>query len=189
MIGKLCSCNHRSEFIIKVLKHILEENENQQIMILAHNKSILKYLYDAINYQQIADVGYYVGGMKKEKLKESETKKIIIGTYAMASEGLDIKTLTTLIMATPKSDVIQTVGRILRSEHGQPLVIDIIDKHDIFQRQFLQRKRFYAKQKYTILRSSNSKLDKNEWVTFYDPSKKGKKAAPPNNECLFDFIE
>ena len=32
----------------------------------------------------------------------------------MAEEGLDIKTLTTLIMATPKSDVTQAVGRILR---------------------------------------------------------------------------
>jgi superfamily II DNA or RNA helicase len=158
-------------------------------MILAHNKSILTYLYDAINHHQIADVGYYVGGMKKEKLKESESKKIIIGTYAMASEGLDIKTLTTLIMATPKSDIVQTVGRILRTNHGQPLVIDIVDKHDMFQRQFLLRNRYYKKQKYTILRSSNSKFENNEWVTLYDPSKKDKKKTAPKNDCLFDFIE
>ena len=59
------------------------------------------------------------------------TKKIIIGTYAMASEGLDIKTLTTLLMATPKTDVCQSVGRILRSKHKTPLVIDIIDKDNI----------------------------------------------------------
>jgi NDP-sugar pyrophosphorylase family protein len=44
----------------------------------------------------------------------SESKKVIIATYAMASEGLDIKTLTTLIMASPKTDVCQSVGRILR---------------------------------------------------------------------------
>ena len=189
MIGKLCSCNRRSDFIIKILKKILEENENQQVMILAHNKSILTYLYDAINHHQIADVGYYVGGMKKEKLKESESKKIIIGTYAMASEGLDIKTLTTLIMATPKSDIVQTVGRILRCEDAKPLVIDIVDKHDMFQRQFLLRKRFYKKQKYTIMRSSNSKFDNNEWVTVYDPAKKDIKKTAPKNDCLFEFIE
>ncbi len=189
MIGKLCSCNYRSEFIVKVLKKILEENNDQQVMILAHNKSILTYLYDAINHQQIADVGYYVGGMKKEKLKESESKKIIIGTYAMASEGLDIKTLTTLIMATPKSDIVQTVGRILRSNHSQPLVVDIIDKHEMFQKQYLQRKRFYKKQKYTITRSSNKKFDRNVWVTEYDPTKKEKKSVVPKNDCLFDFIE
>ena len=31
----------------------------------------------------------------------------------MASEALDIKTLTTLVMATPKTDITQAVGRIL----------------------------------------------------------------------------
>ena len=50
--------------------------------------------------------------MKEEDLKKSENKKIIIATYAMASEGLDIKSLTTLLMASPKTDVCQSVGRI-----------------------------------------------------------------------------
>ena len=90
---------------------------------------------DGINeFEQ--SIGYYVGGMKVDKLKQSESKKIILGTYAMASEGLDIKTLTTLIMATPKSDVCQSVGRILRSKHTSPLVIDIIDPHVIFKNQY-----------------------------------------------------
>ena len=42
-----------------------------------------------------------------QDLKISETKKVVIATYSMASEGLDIKTLTTLVMATPLSDVEQ----------------------------------------------------------------------------------
>ena len=72
--------------------------------------------------------------MKEVDLKESENKKIIIATYAMASEGLDIKSLTTLLMASPKTDVCQSVGRILRTKHTQPLVIDIIDSHEIFNK-------------------------------------------------------
>ena len=44
MITKLCNYNRRSEFIIKVLSSLLEENPNQHIMILAHNKCLLKYL-------------------------------------------------------------------------------------------------------------------------------------------------
>ena len=71
-------------------------------MILAHNKTLLTYLYKAIEHRNIGTVGYYIGGMKEVQLKESENKKIIIATYAMASEGLDIKSLTTLIMASPK---------------------------------------------------------------------------------------
>ena len=79
-------------------------------MVLGHNKSLLTYLHDAIKHRGIATVGYYIGGMKETELKISEGKKIIIATYAMAEEGLDIKTLTTLIMATPKVDVTQAVG-------------------------------------------------------------------------------
>ena len=57
-------------------------------------------------------VGYYVGGMKEKDLKISETKTVILATYSMAAEALDIKTLTTLFLLTPKTDVQQAVGRI-----------------------------------------------------------------------------
>jgi len=59
----------------------------------------------------------------------------------MAAEALDIKTLTTLIMATPKTDIEQSVGRILRDKHSNPIVVDIIDNHDLFQNQWRKRKR------------------------------------------------
>lgn len=155
MITKLCSYNRRSEFIIKVVKDLLEENNKSQIMILAHNKSLLTYLYQGIEFQKIGSVGYYVGGMKEAALKESEKKQVIIATYAMASEALDIKTLTTLVMATPKTDIEQSVGRILREKHSKPIVVDIIDTHSIFQNQWVKRQKFYKGQKYKIIKSDN----------------------------------
>jgi len=156
MISKLCAYTNRSEFIIKIIKDLFLENSSQQIMVLAHNKSILCYLYEAIKDRNIESVGYYVGGMKEAELKKTETKKIVIATYSMASEALDIKTLTTLIMATPKTDIEQSVGRILREKHSRPIVIDIIDSHTIFQNQWKKRKTFYVKEKYKIIRSSNT---------------------------------
>jgi len=174
MISKLCTFSHRSEFILKVLSDMLKENPNQQIMILAHNKNLLTYLYDAISHRNIATVGYYVGGMKEAALKESETKKVIIATYSMAAEALDIKTLTTLIMATPKTDIEQAVGRILREKHSQPIVVDIIDKHEMFQKQWLKRKRFYKSQNYKIIETSSFKYvpDASTWKVTYEPSRK-----------------
>ena len=55
-------------------------------------------------------------------------------------------------MATPKTDITQAVGRILRAKHSQPVVIDIIDQHEIFQRQWNKRRVYFKKQKYTIQR-------------------------------------
>jgi len=154
MITTLCSFQPRSDFIVSLIHVLLQTETNEQIMVLAHNKNLLTYIHDALK-ENGTSVGYYVGGMKEADLKISETKQIVIATYSMASEGLDIKTLTTLILATPKTDIIQSVGRILRQKHEQPLVVDIVDSHDVFKRQFLQRRRFYNKQNYTINRANH----------------------------------
>ena len=175
MIKKLCEFNRRTEFILKVLEDTLNENSNQQIMILGHQKKLLAYIHDAIKHRTIATVGYYIGGMKEKDLKISEGKKVIIATYAMAEEGLDIKSLTTLIMATPKVDVTQSIGRILRKKHEQALVIDIVDSHCLFQRHFKKRKTFYRKQKFKLIYTDLEGYQKNEWEIIYDPKKNIKK--------------
>jgi len=153
---------------------MLNENPLQQIMFLAHNKSVLKYLHDAIKHRDIATVGYYVGGMKESALKETETKKIVIATYSMAAEALDIKTLTTLIMVTPKTDIEQSVGRILREKHSQPVVVDIIDSHSIFKNQWKKRRAFYIKENYKIIQTSslNYSPDTTTWEHIFEPGDK-----------------
>ena len=81
----------------------------------------------------------------------------------MAEEGLDIKTLTTLIMATPKADVTQAVGRILRKKSKKKLVVDIVDPHYTFQNQYVKRRRFYRKQNFKILETDMKGFKKNQW--------------------------
>ena len=183
MITKLCDYNDRTEFILKVVKKELEDVPTQQIIILAQNKSILIYLHNAINHRKLGSVGYYVGGMKEEQLKESENKKIILATYGMAAEGLDIKTLTTLLLATPRTDITQAVGRILRVKRDRPLVIDIIDSHSIFKNQYKKRKSFYKKNDYQILESDNKNYFTNNWNSSTSSSKKKTK----KNQCLINI--
>lgn len=169
MIKKLCEYNRRSEFLLYVLDDIIKKGKvDDQIMILGHNKSVLHYLYDAIKHRNIATVGYYLGGMKEVDLKISEGKKVIIGTYAMAEEGLDIKSLTTLLMATPKVSVNQAVGRILRKKDHEALVIDIIDVHGIFQRHWTKRLSFYKKQKFKVIKTSSDEYKNDNWDTIIE---------------------
>ena len=181
MITKLCEFGPRSDFIVKTLADLLieskENNEDAQIMVLAHNRSLLKYFYEAINHKGFATVGYYVGGMKQADLQETEYKQIVLATYAMAAEALDIKTLSILVMATPKTDITQSVGRILRVRHDNPIVVDIVDRHEIFQNQWKQRRRFYKKCNYRIIatdsiRYKGMNIDwKNDktWNRVFDP--------------------
>jgi len=179
MIVKLCEFGPRSDFIIRVIKDLVEEEPENQIMVLCHNRSLLSYLYDGITHHSIAPVGYYVGGMKQDKLQETEKKQIVLATYAMAAEALDIKSLSTLVMVTPKTDITQSVGRILRVKHENPIIVDIIDSHDLFENQWKQRKRFYKKCNYAIREIDSIKYssmmvdwveDKN-WTLTYSPKK------------------
>ena len=162
-----------------VLKKELEQQPHQQVMILSHTKQMIHDLYKRIEPFE-SSIGYYLGGMKEEHLKESESKKIILGTYAMASEGLDIKTLTTLFLVTPKSDVCQSVGRILRSKDHKPLVVDFLDEASVFESQFQKRKKYYQSKHYLIDEYENFRC-----YLENEPILKIKKASPKSKkECL-----
>ena len=85
MIKKLCEWNDRCEAILNVLSYMRERYVGKQIMILGHNKSLLKYLHDAVEHRKIGTVGYYVGGMKEAALKETESKEVVIATCSRRS--------------------------------------------------------------------------------------------------------
>jgi superfamily II DNA or RNA helicase len=93
-----------------------------------------------------SDIGYYVGitggskkrsgaytGSKAERQKQREqakAKSVVLATYQMASEATDVPWWDTCVLAIPRSDVVQIVGRIRREYPGKtiPLVLDIVDR-------------------------------------------------------------
>jgi superfamily II DNA or RNA helicase len=150
MITKLCSFGPRTNFIIRILRDLISENPDAQILVLGHNRSLLVELHEAVVYQEIATVGYYLGGMKQQDLDRTTERQIILATYAMASEGFDHKNLSILVMITPKTDIVQSVGRIFRTKHERPLIVDVIDQHDIFKNQWRKRLTYYRKSGYRI---------------------------------------
>jgi superfamily II DNA or RNA helicase len=115
--------------------------------------NVLEYMYNKIVCNNLASVGYYVGGMSEQELKLSETRQVILATFSMAAEGLDIPTLNAEFLISPKTDVVQAVGRILRAKHAtsKPIIYDFIDSHETFRRQWAKRRAFYKKQKYKIV--------------------------------------
>lgn len=192
MITKLCQFGPRSDFIVKVLSDLLQENPHKQIMVLAHNRELLTFLFDAIHHKISSEenmVGYYVGGMKEKDLKITEGRKIVLATYAMAAEALDIKTLSTLVMATPKTDIEQSVGRILRAKGQNPIVVDILDTHEYLRRQWNTRKTFYRKCQYRIVSTDtdfyNGFQNVDKWKVEFDPA--SVKAANEPRKCMINI--
>jgi len=103
--------------------------------------------------------------MKKDNLKEASEKSLIFATFEMASEGLDILALDTLFMLTPKGDVNQSVGRILRKQFDEyeypPLIVDIVDEIESVKRLAFIRMKLYKSRNY-VINGQESLVDKVE---------------------------
>jgi superfamily II DNA or RNA helicase len=70
----------------------------------------------------------------------------------MCAEGLDIPRLDTLLLATPRSNVEQSVGRILRAHpaKAQPRVLDVVDEYSVFQGMAHRRLQLYRKHSFDV---------------------------------------
>ena len=148
-ITMLTEMKHRNDTLLSV---VLDVNRKRKILILTDRRNHCSWLCDTLCAGGL-DAGIYMGGMKVDELKKNESKSIIVGTYSLAHEGLDIPSLDCILLATPKSNVIQAVGRILRETHGKqfdPLVIDLIDLWGPFNHQYKKRKAYYVDAGFTL---------------------------------------
>jgi superfamily II DNA or RNA helicase len=163
MINNVCDFFPRTQAIVDAIRDVLKKEPNRKMIVLSDRKSHLETLGECIKHQLGIDYGFYFGGMKPNELKLSESKPVILGTFQMVSEGFDCKSLDTLVLASPKADIVQSVGRILREEASKrkhvPLVIDVIDGFSVFEGQAKKRLAFYKKQKYKIMTMTGDDYD------------------------------
>lgn len=147
IISKLVEYEERNELLKNECIKLVSDNRN--VMILSERRNHCIKLYEMINEHYGTEMcGLYMGQMKQSELEESEKKQVIIATYSLAHEGLDIPKLDSLIMATSKGDVVQAVGRILRETPGkmhEPYVIDVVDNLAPMMNQYRKRALFYKK--------------------------------------------
>ena len=111
--------------------------------------------------------GYYWGGAKQTALEDAATKQVLLGTYHMASEGMDVPELNTVVLASPKSDIKQSVGRILRkTDHPVlPTVVDLVDASlPCFARQLHIRMRFYKASGFSCSKEAQEEVVEEEEV-------------------------
>ena len=149
MINNICDYLPRTERIVELtLKY---RNEGRNVLILTDRRNHLELIYKMLEGQSR---GFYVGGMKPDQLRDSQEKDIILATFSMAAEGMDIPKLDTVILGSPKSDVEQSVGRVFRKKacdrEFHPLIIDLQDNFSMFQNQCNKRLALYKKMNFTI---------------------------------------
>jgi superfamily II DNA or RNA helicase len=157
MINKLAECEDRTRWLVEILTDVLDETPHRQVLVLSdrvqHTKDILAALPEGLR-SKAAILSTDVKAAARAEF--CATKTILIATYAMCKEGFDVPTLNTLVMATPRPDVDQIVGRILRVEKSArtatPLILDLVDPQ--FRRQFQERNALYKQRSYKVTKMS-----------------------------------
>jgi superfamily II DNA or RNA helicase len=143
MMNRLCMVEERNRLICNLIVESLEESDmSRQILIITHRRDHMDYLTLMLVNEFNIDpkqIGHYVGGItskkKREKMRKSvRNKRIIIGSYVIMQEGVSIKSLDTVIIATPQNKIIQSCGRIFRKKKelydNIPTILDISDQID-----------------------------------------------------------
>jgi len=189
MISKISNFPPRCNYIVRLLRDLIRENPEKQIMVLSQIRGLLTVIHEQLVGSGFDDVGFYVGGMKQKDLQATEEKQIVLATYAMAAEALDIKTLNTLVMVSPKTDIIQSVGRILRTRGSGKLIVDIIDTHDVFQNQWKKRRAYYKKCGYGISYVKSTEYVNMEVRDAWKRVSNAVKEEETPSKCMIDVSE
>ena len=134
MVTQLTEIDDRNQKILSLVRGL---DPSRRVLILSDRREHCFWLRNNLEGSAV-----YLGGMSEKDLDEASKHHVIIATYSMAQEGLDIPVLDTLIMTTPHSDVTQAVGRIMRETPGKvnaPLIIDIVDRWSVFNSMYRKR--------------------------------------------------
>jgi superfamily II DNA or RNA helicase len=152
MVNKVVEYAPRNKLIAELLTDLYDE-KHREILVLTDRVDHTKVLFDLLPPEIQATACILGRNVKSAQRAEwCESKRILIATYSMCKEGFDVAKLNTLVIATPRPDVDQIVGRILRTEKStrtiDPLIIDIVDP--AFRRQFQERLSLYNKRNYKV---------------------------------------
>jgi superfamily II DNA or RNA helicase len=158
--------------------------EGRKLLILSDRIAHLREFHREFTERGFPSIGYYIGGMKATARDESAKCQIILASYTLSQEGMNIRDLNTVALVTPKSRIEQAVGRIFRLKKEErtfaPIIYDIRDTHDVLMGQYRKRLQFYEQCGYKIVM-------KYPGGTEYLPIKK-KKAVDEEEESKIELI-
>ena len=165
LLTKIVECPQRNAHIAKLIKEIGEDSR-RRILVLSERIGHLETLETLLKPSGLS-MSYYVGGMKEDEREAGAREaRVLLASYAMASEAMNIKHLNCVIMASPRKKVEQSTGRILRVQKDQrqihPLIVDIVDSHGMYQGQWRKRAAYYKRCAYRIQTGDQEEAETSE---------------------------
>lgn len=144
VLQTLCEQPERNRLLADVIRALPRD---RKVLVLSDRREHCKELA-----RRLAPAAQpYLGGMRRAELDAASKAQVIVATFCLAAEGLDIPALNTLVLATPKKNVVQACGRIMRGVlTGHPLIVDVRDAWPCTLGQHRARLAYYARAGYTV---------------------------------------
>jgi superfamily II DNA or RNA helicase len=185
LLGQVIDCKERNVWIAEQILDLVKE-PGRRILVLGERIKQLEVLEQLLlEAEPTLTIGYYVGGMK-EAVREAAGREaqVLLASYAMASEAMNIKSLNAVVLASPRKKVEQSVGRILRERPQErklaPLILDVLDSHGVYMGQWRKRRAFYKACGYKIqIQNYKSNETSDDTSDIEEPTKKAE----------LDFVE
>jgi superfamily II DNA or RNA helicase len=167
LIKDLTENEERNKKIAEDVFNILYEDQRRKILILSDRVEHLSKLRTMIcedvrseNVKQLKAISNSKKAREERRqiLKDLNDGKInvVLATYQLAKEGLDVPKLDYVVFATPQKDettVVQSAGRVGRKADGKEFgtVIDYVDDFGLLLGYSKKRNNYYKKLEYEII--------------------------------------
>ena len=153
LLTNVLGCSERTDEIVRRIVELCS-NPDRRVLVLSERIGHLEEIERRLEPQHLK-ISYYIGGMKEAVREEgARDAQVLLASYAMASEAMNIKTLNTVVLASPRKHVEQSTGRILRVRTSErtvvPKIIDIVDIHPMYRGQWKKRLTYYRACAYSL---------------------------------------
>lgn len=167
-VNQLCAFFPRTVFLLHLLARALQDRRNtlllserrehlvtlEKLVRLAFGSPEFRKAYPEglADWDPDAKMCLYVGGMKATEMDRAHGCSLVLGTYHMAAEGMDLPHLNTLILTSQRKKVTQPCGRIFRRADPAfpPVIMDIQDGLGILSGQRRERQNYYKSSEYHV---------------------------------------
>lgn len=149
MINQLAACAPRSHLIADAVASA--RNQGHHVIVLSDRIAQLTAVHEYLTSRGVRSA-LLTGATKTTERDAALKERVVLASYGLAAEGLDEPSLSALVLATPRGDVEQSVGRILRLHPDKlpPLVVDFVDDYSVFAAQAEARARHYKQFGYSM---------------------------------------
>lgn len=118
-------------------------SKGRHVLVFSHRLDHLKQFKNLLGGM----AAMFLGGMDSDDLAEAVKVPVLLSTYQMAQDAMNVPRLDTLVIATPMVSLEQAIGRIQRPhpDKKEPLVVDPVDGGPIGTQMYLSRRAMYAR--------------------------------------------